>query len=53
MGGLCVDEVYDYDYQEPSFQSQQHRQGKQTGAVGVALGVLSSPPSSDGNYNFK
>ena len=53
ISGEYDDEVYDYDYQEPSFQSQQHRQGKQTGAVGVALGVLSSPPSSDGNYNFK
>jgi len=31
---------------------QQQRRGKQTGAVGVALGVLSSPPNSDGNYNF-
>jgi len=46
------DDDYDYDYQEPARQPQQQRRGKQTGAVGVALGVLSSPPSSDGNYNF-
>ena len=36
----------DYDYQE-------ERGGRQTGGTGVALGVLSNPPSSDGNYNFK
>ena len=50
------DDEYDYDYQEPArahAQPQQQRRGKQTGATGVALGVLSSPPSSDGNYNFK
>ena len=41
----------DYDYQAP--QPQQQRRGKQSGATGLALGVLSSPPGSDGNYNFK
>ena len=45
---------YDYDYEEEEQrQPQQQRRGKQTGATGVALGVLSSPPSQDGNYNFK
>ena len=49
---------YDYndynDYVEPAPPSrQQQRRGKQTGATGVALGVLSNPPSSEGNYNFK
>jgi len=44
---------YDYEQQAPERQPQQQgRRGKQTGATGVALGVLSSPPSSDGNYNF-
>ena len=44
-------ESYDYnDYVEPP---QQQRRGKQSGATGVALGVLSNPPSQDGNYNFK
>ena len=48
---------YDYDYQEEEVpqrsQPQQQRRGKQTGATGVALGVLSSPSDQDGNYNFK
>ena len=48
---------YDYDYQEEEApqrsQPQQQRRGKQTGATGVALGVLSSPSDQDGNYNFK
>ena len=39
----------DYDYQ----QEQEPRGGRQTGEVGVALGVLNSPPSADGRYNFK
>jgi len=47
---------YDYDYQEEEVpqrsQPQQQRRGKQTGATGVALGVLSSPSDQDGNYNF-
>ena len=47
-------DYYDYDYEEEEQrQPQQQRRGKQTGATGVALGVLSSPPSQDGNYNFK
>ena len=51
-------ESYDYndynDYVEPTPVSrQQPRRGKQTGATGVALGVLSNPPSQEGNYNFK
>merc|ERR1719219_415219 len=50
-------ESYDYndynDYVEPTPVSrQQPRRGKQTGATGVALGVLSNPPSQEGNYNF-
>ena len=46
-------ESYDYnDYNDYS-QPQEQRRGKQSGATGVALGVLSNPPSSDGNYNFK
>ena len=46
---------YDYDYQEEQQRSQpqEQRRGKQTGATGVALGVLSSPSDQDGNYNFK
>ena len=46
---------YDYDYEPEQVQRQpqQQRRGKQSGATGLALGVLSSPPSSDGNYNFK
>jgi len=49
-------ESYDYndyndDYVEPQ-PARQQRRGKQSGATGVALGVLSNPPSSDGNYNF-
>ena len=48
---------YDYDYQQEEpvqrNQPQQQRRGKQTGATGVALGVLSSPSDQDGNYNFK
>ena len=46
---------YDYDYEEEPQRSQpqEQRRGKQTGATGVALGVLSSPSDQDGNYNFK
>ena len=29
------------------------RQGRQTGDVGLALGVLNNPPREDGSYNFK
>ena len=29
------------------------RQGRQTGEVGLALGVLNNPPREDGSYNFK
>ena len=51
------DDNYDYDYEEEPQRSQpqpqQQRRGKQTGATGVALGVLSSPSDQDGNYNFK
>jgi len=45
---------YDYDYPEEQQRSQpqEQRRGKQTGATGVALGVLSSPSDQDGNYNF-
>ena len=47
-------ESYDYnDYNDDYVAPQQQRRGKQSGATGVALGVLSNPPSSDGNYNFK
>lgn len=42
----------DYDYQEAPVRRQEQRGGRQTGGTGVALGVLSNPPSSDGNYNF-
>ena len=28
------------------------RQGRQTGGLGVALGVLNNPPTGDGAYNF-
>merc|ERR1711881_81030 len=42
-----------YDYEEPApARRQEQRRGRQSGATGVALGVLSNPPSSDGNYNF-
>jgi len=50
------DDNYDYDYEEEPQRSQPQpqlqRRGKQTGATGVALGVLSSPSDQDGNYNF-
>ena len=29
------------------------RQGRQSGDVGLALGVLNNPPREDGSYNFK
>ena len=32
---------------------QESRGGRQSGATGPALGVLNSPPSEDGSYNFK
>ena len=31
----------------------EERQGRQSGDVGVALGVLNNPPREDGAYNFK
>ena len=33
--------------------AQEQRGGRQTGQIGSALGVLSNPPSSKGDYNFK
>ena len=32
---------------------QDGRQGRQSGDVGLALGVLNNPPREDGSYNFK
>ena len=37
--------------QESDFEEE--RQGRQTGEVGLALGVLNNPPREDGSYNFK
>ena len=31
----------------------EQRQGRQTGGLGLALGVLNNPPREDGSYNFK
>ena len=31
----------------------EQRQGRQSGDVGLALGVLNNPPREDGSYNFK
>ena len=42
--------------QEQDFRqapAQEQRGGRQTGQIGSALGVLSNPPSSKGDYNFK
>lgn len=38
--------------QEQEFVPEE-RQGRQSGGVGVALGVLNNPPREDGAYNFK
>merc|ERR1711892_943707 len=41
--------------QEQDFRqapAQDQRGGRQTGQIGVALGVLSNPPSAKGDYNF-
>ena len=38
-------------FREPDFQEV--RGGRQTGATGQALGVISNPPTEDGSYNFK
>ena len=40
------------NFQEPDFVDED-RQGRQSGDVGVALGVLNNPPREDGAYNFK
>ena len=32
---------------------QEDRGGRQSGPTGLALGVLNSPPTEDGSYNFK
>ena len=34
-------------------EEEEDREGRQTGGTGLALGVLNSPPSEDGFYNFK
>ena len=42
--------------QEQEFRqspAQEQRGGRQTGQIGSALGVLSNPPNSKGDYNFK
>ena len=40
------------NFEEPDFVDED-RSGRQTGDVGVALGVLNNPPREDGAYNFK
>ena len=40
------------NFEEPDFVDE-NRQGRQSGDVGVALGVLNNPPREDGAYNFK
>ena len=40
------------NFEEPDFV-EEDRQGRQSGDVGVALGVLNNPPREDGAYNFK
>ena len=39
------------NFREEDFQEE--RGGRQSGATGPALGVLSNPPTEDGSYNFK
>lgn len=34
-------------------QEEEGRRGRQSGGLGLALGVLNSPADQDGNYNFK
>ena len=34
-------------------QEFDQRQGRQSGDIGLALGVLNNPPREDGSYNFK
>lgn len=41
------------DFRQPAPPAQEQRGGRQTGQIGSALGVLSNPPSSNGDYNFK
>ena len=40
------------NFEEPDYVDED-RQGRQSGDVGVALGVLNNPPREDGAYNFK
>merc|ERR1711892_1349282 len=40
------------DFRQPAPPAQEQRGGRQTGQIGSALGVLSNPPSSNGDYNF-
>jgi hypothetical protein len=39
-------------FQQESLPFQENRGSRQTGEVGVALGVLNSSPNADGEYNF-
>merc|ERR1712032_1318483 len=39
------------NFEEPDFVDE-YRQGRQSGDIGVALGVLNNPPREDGAYNF-
>jgi len=32
--------------------AQEDRRGRQSGGVGLALGILNNPTDADGNYNF-
>ena len=34
-------------------QQEEARQGRQSGDIGLALGLLNNPPREDGSYNFK
>ena len=41
------------NFRQPPPPAQEQRGGRQTGQIGSALGVLSNPPSANGDYNFK
>jgi hypothetical protein len=45
-------EEFQGERQAPAPVAQEERRGRQSGGVGLALGMLNNPADADGNYNF-
>merc|ERR1719175_58340 len=45
-------EEFQGERRAPAPVAQEERRGRQSGGVGLALGILNNPADADGNYNF-